>query len=160
MRNRSLFAGIAVCAILLLGFSSQGFAAGKGPRDFVSAAKAQITEISVQQVKADMSAGKPVILLDVRDSEEFDAGHLPKAMHISRGMLEFNAGRMLPHKNANIVVYCRSDARSAMATAVMQEMGYTNVKNMQGAFKAWSLAGYPIYNRHGEFKMIAFEKKG
>jgi len=41
----------------------------------------------------------------------------------------------------------------------MQEMGYTNVRNMAGAFKAWGEAGYPIYNMHGEFKMIAFEKK-
>ena len=159
MRNRSLCVGIAVCAVLLLGYSSQGVAAGKGPMDFVSAARAHITEVSAQQVKADMDAGKQVILLDVRDSEEFDAGHLPKAVHISKGLLEFKVGRMLPDKNSNIVVYCRSDARSAMVTAVMQEMGYTNVKNMQGAFKAWGLAGYPIYNRHGEFKMVAFEKK-
>ncbi|MFC1827169.1 rhodanese-like domain-containing protein [Thermodesulfobacteriota bacterium] len=73
-------------------------------------------------------------------------------------MLILNGGTA-PDKNANIVVYCRSDARSALATAVMKEMGYTNVKNMQGAFKAWGEAGYPIYNRHGEFTMVAFEKK-
>ena len=73
--------------------------------------------------------------------------------------MEFKVGRMLPNKNANIVVYCRTDARSALVTQVMMEMGYTNVKNMQGAFKAWGEAGYPIYNRHGEFTMVSFEKK-
>ena len=83
----------------------------------------------------------------------------PKAVNISRGLLEFKIGQMLPDKNANIVVYCRTDARSAFATAIMQEMGYTNVKNLKGAFKAWGLAGYPIYNRHGEFTMLSFEKK-
>jgi rhodanese-related sulfurtransferase len=159
MRNRSLFVGIVICAFLLLGLSSQGFAAAKGPMDFVAEAKAKITEVTPKAIKADLDAGKPIILLDVRDSVEFDAGHLPRAVNISRGLLEFKVGRMLPDKNANIVLYCRTDARSALATEVMQEMGYTNVKNMLGAFKAWGLAGYPIYNRHGEFRMVAFEKR-
>ena len=106
-----------------------------------------------------MDAGKPVILLDVRDSAEFDAGHLPKAMNISRGLLEFKIGRIIPDKNANIILYCRTGARSALATVVLQEMGYTNAKNMQGAFKAWGEAGLPVYNRHGEFTMLSFEKK-
>jgi len=127
---------------------------------FVAEAKAKIVEVTPQQVKADMDAGKQVILLDVRDSVEFDAGHLPKAMNISRGLLEFKIGRMIPDRNANIVLYCRTDARSALAAVVLKEMGYTNVKNMAGAFKAWGEAGYPIYNRHGEFTMVAFEKKG
>jgi rhodanese-related sulfurtransferase len=160
MRNRvSWILGVAVCVLFLAGISTQAFAEAKGPMDFVGAAKAKITEVTPQAVKADLDAGKPTVLLDVRDSAEFDAGHLPKAVNISRGLLEFKVGRMLTDKNANIVVYCRTDARSALATAVMQEMGYTNVKNMLGAFKAWGVAGYPIYNRHGEFTMLSFEKK-
>ena len=160
MRNRILWLlGVAVFALFLTGISSQAFAEAKGPMDFVAEAKAKIVEVTPQQVKADVDAGKPVILLDVRDSVEFDAGHLPRAVNISRGLLEWKIGWAVPDKNANIVVYCRSDARSALATAVMKEMGYTNVKNMQGAFKAWGEAGYPIYNRHGEFTMVAFEKK-
>ena len=162
MRNKiSKVLGVWLCVLLLAGIcmSTQAFAAAKGPMQFVAAAKAQITEVSPQTVKADLDAGKVIVLLDVRDSVEFDAGHLPKAVNISRGLLEFKVGGMLPDKNANIVVYCRTDARSALATAVMQEMGYTNVKNMLGAFKAWGLAGYPIYNRHGEFTMVSFEKK-
>ena len=150
---------VAVCALFLTGISHQAFAEAKGPMQFVADAKARIVEVTPQQVKADMDANKPIILLDVRDSEEFAAGHLPRAMNISRGLLEFKVGSMIPDKNANIVLYCRTDARSALATAVMQEMGYTNVRNMQGAFKAWGEAGYPIYNRHGEFTMLSFEKK-
>ena len=162
MRNGiSKVLGVAIFVLLLAGtgMSTQAFAEAKGPMQLVAEAKAKITEVTPQAVKADLDARKPIILLDVRDSVEFDAGHLPKAVNISRGMLEFKVGRMLTDKNANIVVYCRTDARSALATAVMQEMGYTNVKNMLGAFKAWGLAGYPIYNRHGEFAMISFEKK-
>ena len=160
MRNRtSWILVVAVCALFLAGISSQALAEAKGPMQFVADAKAKIVEVTPQQVKADMDANKPVILLDVRDSVEFDAGHLPKAMNISRGLLEYKVGIMIPDRNANIVLYCRTDARSALATAVLQEMGYTKVRNMTGAFKAWGEAGYPIYNRHGEFTMIAFEKK-
>ncbi len=162
MRNRIIWVlGVAACALVLTGTGvmSQAFAEAKGPMQFTAEAKAKIAEVTPQQVKTDMDAGKPVILVDVRDSEEFAAGHLPRAINISRGLLEWKIGRMVPDRNANIVVYCRTDARSALATEVMMEMGYTNVKNLKGAFKAWGMAGYPIYNRHGEFTMIAFEKK-
>ena len=148
---------ILVCAIFLLGTALNVVAAEpKNPMVYVSEAKAKITEVSVQQLKSDLDAGKEIILLDVRDREEFVAGHLPDAVNVSRGLLEFDIYRAVPNKNANIVVYCLSDARSAMATSVLNEMGYVNVKNMAGGFRAWGLAGYPIYNRHGEFIMKAF----
>ena len=98
-------------------------------------------------------------MLDVRSKEEFDAGYLPNAVHVSRGLLEFKIGRVIPDKNANIILYCRTGARSAMATLVLNEMGYVNAKNMEGAFKDWGTAGFPVYNRHGEFVMKAFELK-
>ena len=150
---------IALCTVLLTGITSQAFAEAKGPMQFVAEAKAKITEVTPQQVKSDMDAGKQVILLDVRDPVEYEVGHLPRAVNVSRGLLEFKIGTVIPDRNANIVLYCRTDARSALATARMQEMGYTNVRNMAGAFKAWGEAGYPIYNMHGEFTMVAFEKK-
>ena len=138
MRNRRVIVSIFICVIFLLGFSSQGFAAAaKGPMDFVNAAKAQITEVSAAQVKADLDAGKKFILLDVRSKEEFDAGHLPNAKNISRGLLEFLIGQPIPDKNSNIILYCRTGGRSALATLVLNEMGYKNAKNMAGAFKAW-----------------------
>jgi rhodanese-related sulfurtransferase len=154
-----MLASVLACVIFLLGVSSQGFAAAKGPMDFVNAAKAKIAEVSAAQAKADLDAGKKFILLDVRSKEEFDAGHLPNAVHVSRGLLEFKIGRVIPDKNANIILYCRTGARSAMATLVLNEMGYVNAKNMAGAFKEWGTAGFPVYNRHGEFVMKAFELK-
>ena len=160
MRNKSMVVSVLIGAIFLLGLASQGFAeAPKGPMDFVNAAKANITEVSAAQVKADLDAGKKFILLDVRSKEEFDAGHLPNAMNVSRGLLEFKIGNAIPDKNANIILYCRTGARSALATQVLNEMGYVNAKNMAGAFKAWGTAGYPVYNRHGEFVMQVFELK-
>ena len=145
--------------MLPAGTAPQVFAAAKDPMQLVAEAKAKISEVTPQQVKADMDAGKAVILLDVRDAAEFDAGHLPKAMNISRGLLEFKIGGMIADKNANIVLYCRTDARSALATAVLQEMGYSNVKNMQGAFKAWGEAGILFTTGMANSRWLHLRKK-
>jgi len=135
------------------------FAGGKTIPEIVTEAKSQTTEVTVEAVKKDMDAGKNFVLLDVRTSAEFEAGHLPKAVNIPRGTLEFMIGKHYPQKDVEIVVYCRTDARAALCAKTLSDMGYTNVKNLKGAFKAWGEAGYPIYNRHGEFKMVAFERK-
>ena len=145
--------------VLLMTTNVTVFAGGKTIPQIIGEAKSQIAQVTVEQVKKDMDAGKKFVLLDVRSSEEFDAGHLPKAVNIPRGKLEFMIGRFFPNKDTEIVLYCRTNARSALATKTLKDMGYTNVKNLKGAFKAWGEAGYPIFNRHGEFKMITFEKK-
>jgi rhodanese-related sulfurtransferase len=134
--------------ILIMTINNTVFAGGKTIPQIIGEAKSQTTEITVDGVKKDMVAGRNFILLDVRTSEEFKAGHLPKAVNIPRGTLEFMIGKHYPQK-----------ARAALCAKTLSDMGYTNVKNLKGAFKAWGEAGYPIYNRHGEFKMISFEKK-
>ena len=135
------------------------FAGGKTIPQIIGEAKSQIADVTVEEIKNDIDASKNFILLDVRTLEEFNAGHLPKSVNIPRGTLEFIIVKHYPQKDVEIVVYCRTDARAALCTKTLSDMGYTNVKNLKGAFKAWGEAGYPIYNRHGEFKMIAFEKK-
>ena len=154
---------IALIGALVLFFSmtlnNTVLAGGKTIPQIIGEAKSQTTAVTVEELKKDMDAGKNFVLLDVRTSEEFKAGHLPKAVNIPRGTLEFMIGKHFPQKDAEIVVYCRTDARSALCAKTLSDMGYTNVKNLNGAFKAWGEAGYPIYNRHGEFKMVAFEKK-
>ena len=135
------------------------FAGGKTIPQIIGEAKSQITEVTVEDIKNDIDSGKNFVLLDVRTSEEFNAGHLPKGTNIPRGTLEFLIGKFYPNKDTEIVLYCRTDARAALSTNTLKDMGYTNVKNLKGGFKAWGEAGYSIYNRHGEFKMIAFEKK-
>ena len=135
------------------------FAGGKTIPQIIGEAKSQITEITVGELKNDIDAGNNFVLLDVRTSEEFNAGHLPKGINIPRGTLEFLIGKFYPTKETEIVLYCRTDARAALCTDTLKEMAYDNVKNLKGGFKAWGDAGYSIYNRHGELKMIAFEKK-
>ena len=135
------------------------FAGGKTIPQIIGDAKSQITEVTVKEVKKDIDAGKSFVLLDVRTLEEFNAGHLPGGTNIPRGTLEFLIGKFYPSKDREIILYCRTDARAALSTHTLKEMGYKNVKNLKGGFKAWGEAGYSIYNRHGEFKMLAFEKK-
>ena len=145
--------------IFTMTLNSTVFAGAKTIPQIIDEAKSQTMEVTVEEVKKGMDMGKKFVLLDVRTPEEFKAGHLPKAVNIPRGTLEFMIGKHYPQKDLEIVVYCRTDARAALSAKTLSEMGYTNVKNLKGAFKAWGEAGYPIYNRHGEFKMVAFEKK-
>ena len=149
----------ALVLIYIMTINNAVFAGGKTIPQIIGDAKSQTTEVTVEEVKKDMDAGKNFVLLDVRTSEEFKAGHLSKSVNIPRGILEFMIGKHYPQKDVEIVVYCRTDARAALCAKALSDLGYTNVKNLKGAFKAWGEAGYPIYNRHGEFKMVAFEKK-
>ncbi|MBL1321916.1 MAG: rhodanese-like domain-containing protein [Methylophaga sp.] len=106
--------------------------------DLVNAAKAVITEITVQQANELLATGS--IPMDVRELLEYETGHIPNARHISRGMLEFMIGNHpdFQDKSTPIVVYCKSGGRSALATATLQHLGFSNVHSMLGGFDAWS----------------------
>jgi len=80
-------------------------AADKTPQQLVEEARTQITSVSILDVKTMLDAGEDIILLDVRDKEEFQKGHLPGALNISRGLLEFMVEDKIPDKDAKIIVY-------------------------------------------------------
>jgi rhodanese-related sulfurtransferase len=157
-----------ICHITLIGLLFLGlmitmntavFADGKTLGQIIGEAKSQVTEVTVEQVKKNIDSGKEFVLIDVRSPYEYEAGHLPKAVNIPRGDLEFAIGKLYPNKDTDMVLYCRLGGASALCTKTLMDMGYKNVKSLKGAFKVWGESGYPIYNRLGEFKMIAFEKK-
>ena len=108
--------------------------------DLVQAAKAEVKEVTIEQANEMLDLG--AIALDVRELLEYNTGHIPKARHISRGMLEFAIGGHpeFQDQGAPIVVYCKSGGRSALATATLQQLGFSNVHSMQGGFDAWSQA--------------------
>ncbi|HJV51898.1 MAG TPA: rhodanese-like domain-containing protein [Noviherbaspirillum sp.] len=116
----------------------------KNAHDLVAAAKARIQEVSPDQaVQAIRDAD---VLLDVREAEEFAAGHIPGAIHMSRGMLEFKMSSMpeMSSRDLNIVLYCKTSGRAALAACALQDMGYLRVKSIAGGFDAWAGAGKPI----------------
>ena len=116
----------------------------KTAHDLVSAAKARIQEVSITD--AEQAIRNADVLLDVRESDEFAAGHLPGAIHASRGMLEFKMGGnpALNARDINIVLYCKTSGRAALAACALHDMGYLNVKSIGGGFDAWAAAGKPV----------------
>ena len=112
-------------------------------KELVTEAKKNICEVSVSDAKALLDKGG-YIFLDCREPKEFKMGHVPGAMNIPRGLLEFKITKKVPDKNAKIAMYCKSGGRGCLATCTLCRMGYKNVKNMAGGWKAWEKAGYPI----------------
>lgn len=112
--------------------------------DLVAAAKAHVSEIPVSEAEAVIREAD--VLLDVREGDEFANGHLPGAVHASRGMLEFKLSSTpaLTARDLKVVLYCKTSGRAALAAAAMQEMGYLNVKSIAGGFDAWVAAGKPV----------------
>jgi rhodanese-related sulfurtransferase len=113
--------------------------------DLVSAAKARITEIPLTEAEAAIRDAD--VLLDVREADEFASGHLPGAVHASRGMLEFKLSSTpaLNARDLKVVLYCKTSGRAALAAAAMQDMGYLNVQSIAGGYDAWVAAGKPVH---------------
>ena len=105
-------------------------------------AKKNITEIAPQEAAAKLESGEAVVV-DVRDKDEWDVGHIPGAIHMSRGMIELDIEEKVPDTNAMVICHCGGGGRGALATESLQKMGYKNVRNMAGGFKAWKAAGLP-----------------
>ena len=111
--------------------------------DFEKEALKHITTISVAEAKALLDKGG-VTFLDVRTEKEYKKGHIPGAKNVPRGKLEYDIGKDIPDKNAAVVVYCKTGGRSCLGTYTLVRMGYKNLKSMDGGWKSWTKAGYPV----------------
>ncbi|HVN24532.1 MAG TPA: rhodanese-like domain-containing protein [Syntrophorhabdales bacterium] len=110
----------------------------------LDSAKASIKKVSAEDAKKVLDAKEKVIFLDVRDPGEFSAGHLPGAMNISRGTLEFVVFNQIPDQNAKIYVYCKTTGRSTLATRTLNDLGYKNAVLVDVQYADWVKAGYPV----------------
>ena len=115
----------------------------KSYRQIVEEAKTEIPEVTVTDVKANQENGKDFVLLDVRDEDEYRAGYIPDAVHVTRGMLEFSVEDYIPDRDQRVVVYCAAGLRSLLAAKSLREMGYTDTASMAGGYRDWSAAGLP-----------------
>jgi molybdopterin/thiamine biosynthesis adenylyltransferase/rhodanese-related sulfurtransferase len=117
-------------------------------RELLAQVKAEIDEVSSSDVlgrldDADAPHGAPrPLLLDVREQDEWQEGHLPGAVHIPRSNLESRVETLIPDRSREIVVYCAVGARSAFAAKSLTELGYDNVVSMAGGFTDWKRNGY------------------
>lgn len=112
----------------------------------VNDAKTRIHEIGVAEVKRMQEAGHRFHLVDVREESEWAKGRLPGAKHLGKGILERDIEKAIPDLGAEIILYCGGGFRSALAADNLQKMGYTRVFSLDGGWKAWNQAGYPVQN--------------
>jgi rhodanese-related sulfurtransferase len=132
-------------ASALLKFAKLEVAEKRGERFLRLAAEARsrITEISASEVSAAINRG--VLVLDVREREEFLRGHIPDSAHLARGALEIE--KRVPDPATEILLYCGAGNRSALSADNLQRMGYANVKTLAGGLGAWIDAGFPTWRR-------------
>jgi rhodanese-related sulfurtransferase len=109
-------------------------------------AKTCIKELDVDTVKQKLDQNQNFHLIDVREESEWQKGYLPKAIHLSKGIIERDIEKVIPNSHAEIVLYCGGGNRSALAADNLQKMGYTNVFSMDGGFRAWIENNYPLSN--------------
>ena len=109
-------------------------------RDLLSAAKAQITEVDTDTAAKKIASGS-VVVLDVREPDEYEQGALTEAIHIPRGHLEAQVETRIVDKSTPVVVYCAGGVRSAFAAKTLQELGYASVLSMAGGFGKWKDEG-------------------
>lgn len=117
---------------------SQGFV------NLVNDAKSRVQEESYRDTKKRLDAGEKFILVDTREDSEWARGHIPGAIHLGRGVIEREIEKTIPDKNTRIVLYCGGGYRSALAADNLQKMGYRNVISMDGGWRGWTEAGFPI----------------
>lgn len=112
--------------------------------DLVAAARARINEVDVNAAEA--AIARADVVIDVREGDEFRQGHIHGAVHIPRGLLEFllDSKPELQSRELNVVLYCKSSGRAALAAASMQDMGYRHVQSIIGGYDAWAAAGKPV----------------
>ena len=116
----------------------------KTAHDLVTSAKALTREVPVTQ--AEEVIRNADVLIDVREAEEFASGHIPGAVHASRGMLEFKLSSTpeLGSRDLKIVLYCKTSGRAALAARSLRDMGYLSVTSIAGGYDAWVAAGKPV----------------
>lgn len=141
--TKKIAALIIMLALVICATQTRGWAVQTSDQ-LVKDAKAAIKEVSIDDVKKMIDGKEKIIILDVRDKDEFETGYIPGAINLSRGMLEFKIGTVIPDKDARIIVYCGVDLRGPLATKTLQEFGYIHAVNINGGLKAWKAAGYPI----------------
>lgn len=107
----------------------------------VDDAKSRVKEVTINETQQRMQKGANVI--DVREDNEWEAGHIKDAVHLGKGIIERDIVQKFPDKNAELILYCGGGFRSALAADNLQKMGYNNVYSMIGGWREWNEAGGP-----------------
>jgi rhodanese-related sulfurtransferase len=116
---------------------SEGFLA------IVNDSKSRVKEVNVAETLDRIKKNPNAVLIDVREDNEWAAGHAAPAKHLGKGIIERDIEAAVPDHAAEVILYCGGGFRSALAGDALQKMGYTNVSSMAGGWRAWNEAGAP-----------------
>ena len=116
---------------------------GKTLEQLVAEAQAQIGHTSAETLKIAIDNNEPVVILDVRDKEQYDAEHLPGAISLPRAAIELDIDELVPDQDTHIVAHCGGNTRGSLSAHTLQIMGYKNASVLTGGFRGWKAAGLP-----------------
>ena len=123
---------------------AQGKAHSPGFLALVNDAKSRVKEIDIQQYKSMVERGTPHTLVDVREDNEFAAGHVKGAVHLSKGIIERDIESKYPDKDSTLILYCGGGFRSALVADNLRIMGYTDAVSLDGGWRALQESGLPL----------------
>jgi rhodanese-related sulfurtransferase len=118
----------------------------KSYAQLVAEAKVGLPAVQPAELKTRLDAGEEMVLLDVREPNEWGGGVIPGAHPVPRGVLEGTVEDRIP-LDATVILYCAVGARSALAARSLEQMGFSRVENLEGGFQAWAGAGFPVEHR-------------
>ncbi|HEX5133057.1 MAG TPA: rhodanese-like domain-containing protein [Candidatus Krumholzibacteria bacterium] len=104
----------------------------------------RVCETDIHRIRDRIARGDSFYLVDVREDREWEHGHLPGAIHLGKGVIERDVELTIPDFDADIVLYCGGGFRSVLAAESLARMGYRNVCSMDGGYRGWTEAGFPV----------------
>jgi rhodanese-related sulfurtransferase len=110
----------------------------------VDDAKRRVCQTTIPELRRRLEAKEGFHLVDVREDHEWTAGHIPGAVHLSKGIIERDIEEKVPNREAEILLYCGGGFRSALVADNLQKMGYRNVVSVDGGWRGWVGAGLPV----------------
>lgn len=113
----------------------------------LEAARAEIAEIEVDELHLKIAAGEDIVLIDVREREEWEGGFMPGAVLLGRGHLESRIMEVVDREDAEIIIYCAVGVRSLFAAQTLKAMGYVHVRSLAGGITRWAREGHPVHTR-------------
>ena len=109
----------------------------------VDDAKTRVRQTTPDEVMTRLEKDDPIVLVDTREDNEWQKGHIVSAIHLGRGIIERDIVKVIPDKSTEIILYCGGGYRSALAADNLQKMGYTNVCSMDGGWRKWKELDFP-----------------
>ena len=114
-----------------------------GYRELLQQVKSEIDQVDASEATRLLASDEPPALVDVRERDEWDEGHIAGAIHVTRGNIESRIEQAVPDRDHPVVLYCASGNRSAFAAKTLGELGYSTVYSLAGGYTEWKRNGFP-----------------